>query len=51
MPTGADATAARNLTVGMVLDGIPESIAVGLTLLGGASVSFALVDAARSTSE
>jgi ZIP family zinc transporter len=44
-PSGADATAARNLTVGMVLDGIPESIAVGLTLLGGASVSFALVGA------
>ena len=45
LPAGADATAARNLTVGMVLDGIPESIAVGLTLLGGASVSFALVGA------
>ena len=45
MPSGADATAARNLTVGMVLDGIPESIAVGLTLIGGASVSFALVGA------
>jgi ZIP family zinc transporter len=45
LPSGADATAARNLTVGMVLDGIPESIAVGLTLLGGASVSFALVGA------
>jgi ZIP family zinc transporter len=44
-PTGADATAARNLTVGMVLDGIPESIAVGLTLLGGGSISFALVGA------
>ena len=29
-----------HLTVGMVLDGIPESIAIGLTLLGGASVSF-----------
>ena len=29
----------------MVLDGIPESIAVGLTLIGGASVSFALVGA------
>jgi ZIP family zinc transporter len=45
VPAAADATAARNLTVGMVLDGIPESIAVGLTLLGGASVSFALVGA------
>jgi zinc transporter, ZIP family len=45
LPAGADATVARNLTVGMVLDGIPESIAVGLTLLGGASVSVALVGA------
>ncbi len=45
LPAGADATAARNLTVGMVLDGIPESIAVGLTLIGGATVSFALVGA------
>jgi ZIP family zinc transporter len=44
LPLGADATAARNLTVGMVLDGIPESIAVGLTLFGS-SVSFALVGA------
>jgi ZIP family zinc transporter len=45
MPSGADATAARNLTVGMVLDGIPESIAIGLTLLGGGTVSVALVGA------
>ena len=45
LPAGADATAARNLTVGMVLDGIPESIAVGLTLLGGGNVAFALVGA------
>ena len=45
LPAGADATAARNLTVGMVLDGIPESIAIGLTLLGGGTVSFALVGA------
>jgi len=44
MPSGADATAARNLTVGMVLDGIPESIAIGLTLFGE-SVSVALVGA------
>ena len=44
-PAAADATAARNLTVGMVLDGIPESVAVGLTLLGGDGVSFALVGA------
>src|SRR5215470_2300635 len=42
---GDDATAARNLTVGMVLDGIPESIAIGLTLLGGGTVSVALVGA------
>ena len=45
LPRGADATAARNLTVGMVLDGIPESIAIGLTLLGGGTVSVALVGA------
>jgi len=45
LPAGADATAARNLTVGMVLDGIPESIAIGLTLLGGGTVSVALVGA------
>jgi zinc transporter, ZIP family len=45
LPAGADATAARNLTVGMVLDGIPESTAIGLTLLGGVGVSVALVGA------
>jgi ZIP family zinc transporter len=45
VPSGADATTARNLTVGMVLDGIPESIAIGLTLLGGGRVSVALVGA------
>jgi ZIP family zinc transporter len=45
LPSGADATVARNLTVGMVLDGIPESIAIGLTLLGGGDVSVALVGA------
>jgi ZIP family zinc transporter len=44
-PSGADATTARNLTVGMVLDGIRESIAIGLTLLGGGTVSVALVGA------
>jgi ZIP family zinc transporter len=44
-PSGADAATARNLTVGMVLDGIPESIAIGLTLLGGGTVSVALVGA------
>ena len=42
---GADATTARNLSVGMVLDGIPESIAIGLTLLGGGTISIALVGA------
>jgi ZIP family zinc transporter len=41
----ADATTARNLSVGMVLDGIPESIAIGLTLLGGGTISVALVGA------
>jgi len=45
MPAGADAATARNLTVGMVLDGIPESVSIGLTLLGGATVSVALVGA------
>jgi ZIP family zinc transporter len=45
LPVGADARAARNLTVGMVLDGIPESVAIGLTLLGGGNVSVALVGA------
>jgi zinc transporter, ZIP family len=38
-------TAGAGLVLGAVLDGIPESIAIGLTLLGGASVSFALVGA------
>ena len=45
LPAAADERAARNLTVGMVLDGIPESIAIGLTLLGSSSVSIALVGA------
>lgn len=45
LPAGADATVARNLSVGMVLDGIPESVAIGLTLLGGTGVSVALVGA------
>ena len=44
LPVGADAATARNLTVGMVLDGIPESVAIGLTLLNG-GVSAALVGA------
>jgi ZIP family zinc transporter len=45
LPAAADARAARNLTVGMVLDGIPESVAIGLTLLGGGDISVALVGA------
>jgi ZIP family zinc transporter len=44
-PVAADATTTRNLSVGMVLDGIPESIAIGLTLLGGGTISVALVGA------
>ena len=41
---GATPTEARNLTVGMVIDGVPESVAIGLTLhLASAGVSFALV--------
>lgn len=41
---GATATEARNLTIGMVIDGVPESIAVGLTLhTATAGVSAALV--------
>ena len=42
-PQGATAREARNLTIGMVLDGIPESIAIGLTLFSAAGVSIALV--------
>jgi ZIP family zinc transporter len=44
-PAAADETTTRNLTVGMVLDGIPESIAIGLTLLGDGRISVALVGA------
>jgi ZIP family zinc transporter len=41
---GATAKEARNLTIGMVIDGVPESIAVGLTLhTASAGVSAALV--------
>ena len=41
---GATAKEARNLTIGMVIDGIPESVAVGLTLHTAAvGVSAALV--------
>jgi len=40
----ASPTEARNLFVGMLIDGVPESIAVGLTLhLGSVGVSLALV--------
>jgi ZIP family zinc transporter len=41
---GASATEARNLTIGIVLDGIPESIAIGLTVFSG-TVSVSLVAA------
>jgi ZIP family zinc transporter len=41
---GASPTEARNLTIGMVLDGIPESIAIGLTVFSG-TVSVSLVAA------
>jgi len=41
---GASRKEARNLTVGMVIDGVPESVAVGLTLhTASAGVSAALV--------
>lgn len=41
---GASKKEARNLTIGMVIDGVPESIAVGLTLhTATAGVSAALV--------
>lgn len=41
---GASKEEARNLTVGMVIDGVPESVAVGLTLhTATAGVSAALV--------
>lgn len=41
---GASKKEARNLTVGMVIDGVPESVAVGLTLhTASAGVSAALV--------
>lgn len=40
----ATATEARNITIGMLIDGIPESIAIGLTMhMHAAGVSFALV--------
>lgn len=41
---GATAKEARNLTIGMVIDGVPESVAVGLTLhTASVGVSAALV--------
>ena len=41
---GATPTEARNLFVGMIIDGIPESVAIGLTLhLASVGVSAALV--------
>ena len=44
MPEGASPTEARNLLVGMVIDGVPESVSIGLTLhLGTVGVSAALM--------
>ena len=44
MAAAATPTEARNLFVGMIIDGIPESVAVGLTLhLASVGVSAALV--------
>jgi len=44
MPVGASPTEARNLLVGMVIDGVPESVSIGLTLhLGTIGVSAALM--------
>jgi len=41
---GASPTEARNLLIGMVVDGVPESVSIGLTLhLGSIGVSLALV--------
>lgn len=40
----ASAAEARNLTIGMVLDGVPESIAIGITVFSGV-VSVSLVAA------
>ena len=40
----ATPTEARNLFVGMIIDGVPESVAVGLSVhLGSVGVSLALV--------
>ena len=41
---GASSTEARNLFIGMIVDGVPESVSIGLTMhTAGAVVSFALV--------
>lgn len=41
---GASPTEARNLFIGMIVDGVPESVSIGLTMhTAGAIVSFALV--------
>ncbi len=43
-PQGASKTEARNILIGMVIDGVPESVSIGLTLhLAGRAVSGALV--------
>jgi ZIP family zinc transporter len=45
-PVGASKSEARNLLVGMLIDGVPESISIGLTLhTVGRAVSAALVGA------
>lgn len=45
-PAAATPTEARNLLVGMVIDGVPESVSIGLTLhLASVGVSAALVGA------
>jgi ZIP family zinc transporter len=45
-PAGATPTEARNILVGMLIDGIPESVSIGLTLhLGSVGASAALVGA------
>jgi ZIP family zinc transporter len=40
---GADSSAANSLVLGALLDGIPESAAIGVSLLGGGSVATAVV--------
>jgi zinc transporter, ZIP family len=45
-PSGrADADASRALVLGAVLDGVPESAVIGISLLGGGSVGFPILAA------